>query len=136
MPTTQIIRKINNDLAIAGQVTSTQLQQIALEGYRSVVNLRSPDETDFPNTEQQEVESLGLEYFNIPVRLEGIDRNVALQVLEQIDASAKPALVHCHRATIAAAMALIHVAVHQGISLEQAFQQAAGLGLFNARVYK
>ncbi len=36
------ISKINDELAIARQVTPEQLQQIAQSGFKSVLNLRSP----------------------------------------------------------------------------------------------
>ncbi|WP_375495484.1 hypothetical protein [uncultured Nostoc sp.] len=51
-----IIRKINDELAIAGQITLDQLQQIGDEGYRSVVNLRLSDETGFLVNEQEKTE--------------------------------------------------------------------------------
>ncbi|MEH1788265.1 MAG: sulfur transferase domain-containing protein [Nostoc sp.] len=61
-----IIRKINDELAIAGQITLDQLQQIGDEGYRSVVNLRLSDETGFLVNKQEKTELLGLYYVNFP----------------------------------------------------------------------
>jgi len=49
----EAIRKINDELTIAGQVTPEQLQQVAQEGFKSVLNLRSPDEEGFLSNEQQ-----------------------------------------------------------------------------------
>lgn len=124
------IRKINDDLAIAGQLTSEQLQQIVQDGFKSVLNLRSPDEAGFLNNEQQQVEALGLYYINVPVKVEAINDQVADQVLKQIDELAKPILIHCNNAMRSAALALMHIATHQGVSLSQAFKQAEQLGLF------
>jgi uncharacterized protein (TIGR01244 family) len=124
------IRKINDDLAIAGQVTSEQLQQIAQEGFKSVLNLRSPDEAGFLINEQQRVEALGLYYINIPVQVEVINPELTAEILKKIDELAKPVLIHCNNAMRAAALALMHVATHQGVSLSQAFRQAEQLGLF------
>lgn len=124
------IRKINNELTIAGQLTSEQLQKIAQEGFKSVLNLRSPDEDGFLDSEQQQAEALGLYYINIPVKVEAINHEIAAQVLKQIDELSKPALVHCNSAMRAAAMVLMHIATRQGVSLKQAFNQAEQLGLF------
>lgn len=131
MQTLHAIRKINDELAVAGQVTSAQLRQIALDGYRSVLNLRSPDEADFPSSESQEVEALGLQYIDIPVRLDAIDHEILTQALQEIVTAKKPALVHCNNAAIAAALVLMHIAIRQGADLEQALKQAKGLGLFS-----
>ncbi|MBD2464972.1 hypothetical protein H6G89_28615 [Oscillatoria sp. FACHB-1407] len=125
------IRRINDDLAIAGQVTSAQLKEVAIEGYHSVLNLRSPNEVGFPDTEQQEAELLGLHYSNVPVNPETLDCDLTLQVLRQINVLAKPILIHCSNAVVAAAIALIHVAVSQGLTVEQAFQQVESLGLLH-----
>jgi uncharacterized protein (TIGR01244 family) len=126
----ETIRKINNELTIAGQLTSEQLQKIAQEGFKSVLNLRSPDEDGFLDSEQQQAEALGLYYINIPVKVEAINHEIAAQVLKQIDELSKPALVHCNSAMRAAAMVLMHIATRQGVSLKQAFNQAEQLGLF------
>jgi uncharacterized protein (TIGR01244 family) len=124
------IRKINDDFAIAGQITPEQLQQLAQDGFKSVLNLRSPDEAGVLINEQQQVEALGLYYINIPIKVETITIEIAAQVLKKIDEISKPALVHCNNAMRSAAMVLMHIATQQGVSLSQAFNQAEQLGLF------
>lgn len=47
------VKKINNELTVAGQITPEQLQQAVEEGFKSVLNLRSPDEEGFLVDEQQ-----------------------------------------------------------------------------------
>jgi uncharacterized protein (TIGR01244 family) len=126
----QPIRKINNQLTIAPQLTLEQLKQIAQEDFKSVLNLRKPDETGFRSSEQQEAESLGLFYINIPVNLEAINNDVITEVLKQINQLPKPILVHCDSAIRAAALVLIYINTQQGATLEQACNKAKQLGLF------
>ena len=126
----QPIRKINNQLTIAPQLTLEQLKQIAQEDFKSVLNLRSPDEIGFLSNEQQEAESLGLFYLNIPVNLEAINNDVITEVLKQINQLPKPILVHCDSAIRAAALVLIYIDTQQGATLEQACNKAKQLGLF------
>lgn len=126
----QPIRKINNQLTIAPQLTLEQLKQIAQEDFKSVLNLRLPDETGFLSSEQQEAESLGLFYINIPVNLEAINNDVITEVLKQINQLPKPILVHCDSAIRAAALVLIYIDTQQGATLEQACNKAKQLGLF------
>jgi uncharacterized protein (TIGR01244 family) len=130
------IRKINDDLAIAGQLTPEQLQQLAQDGFNSVLNLRSPDEEGFLNNEQQQVEALGLCYINVSVTVEAINHEVIAQVLNQIDKLVKPTLIHCNNEMRAAAFVLMYIATQQGVTLSQAFNQAEQLGLFRQMSHK
>lgn len=124
----EIIRKINDELAIAGPVTLNELRQIAEEGYKTVLNLRSPNH--FSNDEQQQVEHLGLCYISLPIDAQVITPEIAVRILNQINQFPKPMLVCCNNATLAAAMVLMHIAIRQGQPLQQAFQRAEELGLF------
>lgn len=128
----EIVRKINDELAIAGPVTLNQLQQLAEEGFQSVLNLRSLSQSLLIQ-EQQDVEGLGLCYVNLPIDTEVMTTEIASKVLKQIDKLRKPTLVCCNNAMLAAAMVLMHVAISQGETLQQAFKRAEELGLFQSR---
>ena len=65
-------KKINDNLSVAGQITSEQFKQLAIGGFKSVLNLRSPDENGFFDDEKQEAEIAGLEYINIPLNRGGV----------------------------------------------------------------
>ncbi|GAB4375615.1 MAG: hypothetical protein Kow00121_21590 [Elainellaceae cyanobacterium] len=127
------VRKITDDLAIAGQVTSEQLQQMAYEGYRSVLNLRSPCENASFSQEQQQVVASGMRYAYLLIDVEAMTTEVAAKVLQQIDELPKPILVYGSSAVVAAAMVLMHIAMRQGESLQQAFQRAERFGLFEIK---
>lgn len=124
----EIVRKINDELAIAGPVTFIELRQIVKEGYKSVLDLRSSNH--FPNDEQQQVEHLGLCYVSLPIDAEAMNPEIAVRILNQINQLLKPTLVCCNNAMLAAAMVLMHIAISQGQPLQQAFQRAEELGLF------
>lgn len=125
----QMVRKINEELAIAGQITAQQLQEIAQEGYKSVLNLRLPEEKGFLTNENLKAEFLGLYYVHLPTKMEMINPEVVRQILKAINELPKPALIHCDSAMRSAAIALMYIATKQGIPLEQTFQQATKLGL-------
>lgn len=126
-----IVRKINDNFAIAGPITSEQLQQIADEGFKSVLNLRSLNQ-NLINDERQYTESLGLDYINLPIDIEVMSTEVAVRVLKQIDNLPKPTLVYCNNAMLAAAVVLMDIAIGQGETLNQAFRRAERLGLFKS----
>ncbi|HEY9639672.1 MAG TPA: sulfur transferase domain-containing protein [Coleofasciculaceae cyanobacterium] len=121
------IKKINEDLAIAGQITPDQLQQMTEAGYKSVLNLRSPNEMGFASNEQQNTKLLGLQYFHIPTQPRAINLEIALQIIEQINSLPKPLVLHCDNGLRSATLAVVYVYVKQGMAIEQAFQKAVNL---------
>ncbi|MFN6482568.1 MULTISPECIES: hypothetical protein [unclassified Nostoc] len=124
-----IVRKINDELAIAGQITLHQLQQICDQGYRSVLNLRLPDEIGFLANEQEKTELLGLYYLNFPATSEYINHQSALQIYQTITELPKPMLIHCDNSIRSATIALLYIALKQGITFEKALQKIISLGL-------
>jgi uncharacterized protein (TIGR01244 family) len=119
-----VISKINEELAIAGQIALNQLRHVAREGYQTVLNLRSPHEDGFLESEQFLAELLGLRYIHIPTQFQAFDLNLVRQILEHIAELPKPILLHCDSGIRSAAIAFMHVTVQQGAPLEQAFEQA------------
>jgi uncharacterized protein (TIGR01244 family) len=128
------IKKVNHEFAVAGQITPEQLEQAASEGFKSVLNLRSPSEEGFLKDEQQQAEALGLHYVNIPVKVSELSEELTSEILEQIDELPKPALIHCGTAMRAGAMTLMNVATRQGMTSEQAFEKAGQIG-FDCSAY-
>ncbi|WP_365743367.1 beta-lactamase hydrolase domain-containing protein [Nostoc sp. JL33] len=52
-------KKVSDDLSASGQLTSEELKQAAQEGFKSVLNLRFPDEAGFLGDEQQQAQAAG-----------------------------------------------------------------------------
>jgi uncharacterized protein (TIGR01244 family) len=125
-----VIRKIDDELSIAGQITIQQLPQISRDGFKSILNLRSPDELSFLTNEQAYCKSLGLVYVNIPVLATTIEQAVNVELTEKLQAMPKPILVHCDTGERSAAVAFVHIAIRQGMSISEALRQAKQIGLF------
>ncbi|MBD2565539.1 MULTISPECIES: beta-lactamase hydrolase domain-containing protein [Nostoc] len=123
------VRKINDELAIAGQITLDQLEQIASEGYKSILNLRLPDEIGLLANEQEKTEFLGLYYLNLPTKIEDINNEGMLQIYQTITELPKPTLIHCDNSIRSAAIVLLYIAIKQGITFEKALQKVITLGL-------
>lgn len=125
------IRKITDELAIAGQIDLEQLPELAEAGFQTVVNLRSPYEAGFMVNEQEAAEQAGLRYVNLPMTADTIDAAALSYLLQQLNELPRPILIHCDLSLRSAAIALAHIATRQGISLEQTLEQSRRLGLFS-----
>jgi protein tyrosine phosphatase (PTP) superfamily phosphohydrolase (DUF442 family) len=125
----QTVKKINDELTIAGQINIEELQHIAEEGYRSVLNLRSPDENNLLDGEQEKIEFFGLYYVNLPTKSEEINYQFALRLFAKISELPKPTVIHCDNCMRSAAIVLMYIATRQGIAFDKAFLQATNLGL-------
>ena len=123
------VLKINDRLAVATkQLSVEQLKQAAREGYKSVLNLRSPQEEGFMSDEQEKAEATGLEYVNIPVSPNNMSEELADRVLQQIDSLSKPLLTHCQSGLRSGAMSLMYLAIKEEISAEEAMNKGKAMG--------
>lgn len=120
--------RINDNLTTTGQVIPEQLQQAVQEGFKAVLNLRSPDELGFSKEERQVAEALGLHYINLPLKLEALDEALITRILAELDRIPKPAVVHCAASLRSTAIALLSVAIQEGLTPEQTLSRARDLG--------
>lgn len=125
----ETIRKINDTLAIAGQISLDQVLALAEDGFQAVLNVRSPDEAGVLPDEASKVEAVGLVYANCPVTMESLTEDNIMPTFRQINDLPKPLLVHCDTGLRAALIVLIHITMLQGATPKQALLQASQLGL-------
>lgn len=120
--------QVNEYITTTGQVIPEQLKQAVQEGFKSILNLRSPDELGFLPDEAQVAESLGLHYVNFPFKLEALDEALITQILTVLDQIPKPAVIHCAASIRSTAIALLSVALQEGLTPEQTITRAKDLG--------
>jgi uncharacterized protein (TIGR01244 family) len=124
----EYFQRIDEDCAIAKQLTPEQIQQLPEDGFKSVLNLRSPNEPGVLGDEKQQIEALGLMYSNIPVLLDRLDAKLAEEILSTLQALPKPILIYCASAYRASAIALLEIARRQELTPEQVMELALALG--------
>lgn len=117
-------------MEIGAQPTIDDLKQLKKEGFRSVINLRRPDEPSPLNPEQesQEVCALGMEYQHIPVSPQNLSGGEADKFNEAMRSLPKPVFVHCQGGTRAGAFSLMHLGREKGWTGEQAFEEGEKAG--------
>ncbi len=120
--------KVNEQITVTGQIAPEQFEEAAQQGFKSVLNLRAPDEEGYLPDEAQRAEAAGLHYSSIPVKKEEISDELTTGVLKEIDELPKPVLVHCASGMRAGAMAFMHMATREGMSAEKAMSRAQESG--------
>ncbi|MDB9311109.1 sulfur transferase domain-containing protein [Aphanizomenon sp. CS-733/32] len=123
------LKKVSENLSIAGQISSEELKQLAIDGFKSVLNLRSPDENGFFHDEKQEAQIVGLEYTNIPLNPQEPNQELTKEAIQEIENLPKPILIHCAGGARAGGIALIAEAIQAGLTYEQIAQKANELGI-------
>ena len=77
-----------------GQPTTSQVERAQELGYKTVINLRQPDEKD--NTDPDQVQALGMTYISIPINGSADMTEEKARVLaEALESSESPVMVHC-----------------------------------------
>lgn len=123
-----MVKRINDDFSVAGQVTPAELEAAAQAGFKSVLNLRSLGEEGFLKTEPEITESLGLSYASIPLTPATADETQLAAIVAELDKLPKPTLVHCAAGLRASAVALLSIAQQEGLTAEQAIARAQAAG--------
>lgn len=120
-------KRVGDAFAAGGQPTPEEIQQLADRGFKSIVNLRLPDETGVLTDEQQLVKDAGLQYVNVPLRSqEACDLTGLLFEVEKLPT---PVYFHCGAGGRASVSALIALATQQKLSREAVLIQAQELGI-------
>jgi uncharacterized protein (TIGR01244 family) len=128
-----MFQAVNERLAIAGALVQADIERLAEQGYRSIIDVRSDEEPLTaglrPSEERQRAVELGLSYQQIPVVFPWIESACIGQVRAALESAVAPALLHCASGRRAGYLALIHLGCQGRWSAEQCLSHAPCLGL-------
>jgi uncharacterized protein (TIGR01244 family) len=128
-------RPITASITIGDQPTEADLNQLKLEGYTGVVNLRNDGEPDQPMTttdEGNKVRALGMDYLHSGVGSVPLSMQQVMAVCDFVDKhsqGAEKVLLHCRRGPRAAALLLLQQARAQNWASEEVFAKGKAMGL-------
>jgi uncharacterized protein (TIGR01244 family) len=116
-------------ILFGGQPTAEQLQQLAADDYKTVIDLRAPNE-DRGYDEPAAAKAAGLAYVPIPVTEESLEDPKTLdRFIEVFNQSDKPVLVHCTAGGRVAAVYYAWLVSEKKMSRQDALAAAKGQGL-------
>lgn len=123
------IRSVNDDYSSAGQLTPTQIEEAATQGFKSVLNLRSPAEPGTLADEADQVAAAGLGYRQAPVSPTVPEGKALEEALVALEALPKPVLIHCRGGGRATAVALVAIAIEEKLSQDEFLDRVKAHGL-------
>jgi uncharacterized protein (TIGR01244 family) len=112
----------------AGQPKPEQIRELAQAGYKTVIDLRPPEE---PRgfAEPQAVEAAGLAYVNLPVTLQTLDGATLDRFLATMRTAERPVVVHCASANRVGGLYYAWLVLEKGMPAAAALEKAKGAGL-------
>ena len=120
-------QQISEKITIGGRPDAAQLDDLKSRGFRTVINLMTPDEPLYAG-EELAVESRGLSYSAIPISPPLLNDIAVAQFSQAIDSSDGPVAVHCKGGGRAGVLTLLHLAIENGWTLEHTLQEAENIG--------
>jgi len=123
--------KISDRLSVGGQPSEEQLQSLAREGVKTVVNLRTAGEEEQPLSPEEEgkrVAALGMQYVHIPVSMKSMGPEQVDRFRDELKRAPGPVFVHCASGKRAGAFAMMTTAVESGMTGDDTLKQAEKMG--------
>lgn len=124
--------RINDGLSVGNaHPDEGDLETLAREGFRSIVNLRTHDEPDQPldpDAEGERVRDLGMEYLHYPVTSDAMKVEIVDAFREQIGDMPGPLFAHCRSGMRSGAFIMMHVAAETGMTGDETLEKAKEMG--------
>jgi uncharacterized protein (TIGR01244 family) len=123
--------KVSDRITVGAQPTPTQIERLAQEGFKTIVNLRTSGEEDqplSPDAEGDRVRQLGLHYLHIPVSAKALGAEQVDQFRQELSRLPAPMFVHCATGKRSGAFVMMHMAVEAGMSGDETLEKAAQMG--------
>lgn len=117
-------------LLTGGQITQEQMEAAAAAGYRTVINLRGPDEPGSWD-EASMAEQLGMKFVSIPIAsAEDLTEENARRLAEALDeAGGEPTILHCGSGNRVGALLALKAYHVDGKSADEALEIGIAGGL-------
>ena len=112
----------------AGQPTGEQLQLLAEDAYKAVIDLRSSDEPHGFD-EVEAAKENGLAYVNVPVTLATLDQVTIDRFLAAFGHARRPVILHCSTGNRVGALYYAWLVLAKGVSPEAALKRGKAAGL-------
>jgi uncharacterized protein (TIGR01244 family) len=112
----------------AGQPTGEQIQLLAEDGYKTIIDLR-PAAEPHGFDEVEAARQNGLAYVNVPVTLATLGQATLDLFLEALEKAERPVLLHCSSSNRVGGLLYAWLVLEKGVPPEMAMKRAKAAGL-------
>jgi uncharacterized protein (TIGR01244 family) len=124
--------KLSNVVTIGPAPTKRDLEEVAKDGFTTVVNLSRDGELGqhlSPEEEQSLVEELGLQYIHHPVSMSSMGTRHAEEFLECVANVEGPIFIHCNMGQRCVPFGLVYYGSKRGLSYEEVIKKSSKHGI-------
>lgn len=122
-----MFQSVTKSLAVGNLSSPEELQEIAQQGYSTVIDLCTPAEGKQLNAE--EVQNLGLNYISIPVSPQNLNSEVLQTFSETVNTASQPVYIRCASGLRAGVFTLLTLTDQQNWTEQDYLQRRQELGL-------
>lgn len=120
-------------ITIGDRLSHAEVKELAVEGYATILDLRTkaegvPDGVLGLEEESGAAREAGLNYVNEPVSAQGMSEAVVSKVGDRLQDLPKPILVHCASGKRAGAVTLMNLGARRGMRAEECLELAGEMG--------
>lgn len=118
-------------ILVGGQPSPEQFASAQRLGYKTIVNLRLPDEED--NTDPEQIRNLGMNYVSFPMTGSAdLTEEKVREFAEALEAAETPMMVHCASGNRVGALFAMKAFYVDGLSPEEALEVGRKAGVTRA----
>lgn len=125
------VKQISDTVSVGPQPSEDELDSLAEQGFKTIINLRTDQEEDQPlnpATEGELVRAKGLEYRNIPVSMDNMEPTLVDKFRNDLASLPSPTYVHCLSGKRAGAFVMMDEGVRNNMSGSDVLDQAEEMG--------
>lgn len=123
------IRTVNEWLGVAGRMEPSEARAATEAGIKTIVHLREADQSVQVEEGLRRVCEGRAHFLVIPLDDDELTLEEVDGILRSIDDLPKPVLIQCENETRSALLALMNVAVEEGLNAEQTLGRAQEIGV-------
>lgn len=122
-----MFKKVTESLAIGNLITSEELQEIAQQGYSTIIDLCTPLETK--QMQVEEVKQLGFNYISIPVSPQNLNSELLETFSKTVNTASQPVYIRCASGLRAGVFTLLSLANQHNWEKQEYLEHHQNLGI-------